>query len=539
MRRAAVAFFVVLAVSAVAGPTRRAAAHAGLESSLPAASSVLEQAPDNIVLDFDEPIEASTASIVLFDQSGGEVALGAVEGATGDTSIALAAMPDLAAGTYAVVWRVTSIDGHVIDGAFSFRIGTGTGSGADADALLAQVRSGTTSDPVIGRLAGMWRLLGFVGLVMLVGSGLLLLTAGEVISAAPVRRFLVVAWTVLAAGTAASFALHGALSVGGGLGDAFSPSTWALIDGTQTGRALLVRLLVVVVLGGALVLHRFRGSGWWRATTIAAGVALLVTYPAAGHAASRTPATLWMAVDVVHLGGVVLWLGGVALAAVGGRVWLRDPAGEPVVRRFSRIATVAVPVIVATGVVQAIELSGGWNELTDTTWGRVLFVKVAAVVVLVVLGGASRWLLHHVGAAPLRRTVMVEAVLGIVVLGLAAALVSLPPQAAAQSRVFSATLTQAGLIADVTVTPGRVGSNDVHIVITPSGGSLQPVAAVTGRISLPSRDLPAAPITIVRDGANHYTGTITLAFSGDWDMDLIVEVAPGSTLLLSTVVPIP
>jgi hypothetical protein len=44
---------------------------------------------------------------------------------------------------------------------------------------------------------------------------------------------------------------------------------------------------------------------------------------------------------------------------------------------------------------------------------------------------------------------------------------------------------------------------------------------------------------VAPDGANHFTGAITLPFSGNWAMDVAVEVSPGNTVLFTTMVPIP
>ena len=76
-------------------------------------------------------------------------------------------------------------------------------------------------------------------------------------------------------------------------------------------------------------------------------------------------------------------------------------------------------------------------------------------------------------------------------------------------------------------------------MITPAGGSLQPVISAEARVSLPERSLPNTPIVLVADGSNHYSGQLTLAFGGDWTLEVIVEVSPGSSLLLGTTVPIP
>ena len=139
------------------------------------------------------------------------------------------------------------------------------------------------------------------------------------------------------------------------------------------------------------------------------------------------------------------------------------------------MSAVAIPLVVVTGMIQTLELVDDLGDLTATSWGRVLLVKIALVVVALSVAGVSRWLVVHAGGTSLWRTVATEGALGLGVIGLAAALVALPPTAAAQSEVFATTITEAGLLADVTLTPGRVGANEIHIVVTPPGSSLQPV----------------------------------------------------------------
>ena len=223
--------------------------------------------------------------------------------------------------------------------------------------------------------------------------------------------------------------------------------------------------------------------------------------------------------------------------AFGTTAWLTDPETEGVVRRFSLMATIAVPVIVATGVAQTLKLAGNLDDVTSTSWGRTLLVKVAVVAVLVAIGGVSQWLLRNDGPSALKRNVLVEALIGVGVIGLAAALVALPPQSVAASKVFTNTLTNQGVIADVTVTPGRVGQNEVHLVITPPGGSLDPVVSTSVQATFASG--APVPATLESIGPNHYTGTITLSTAGDWNLQIIVEPTQGQSVLLSSAVPIP
>jgi copper transport protein len=532
---------VLTGVVSAMWPAPTVLAHASLQSSIPAPASVLDEAPDALVLDFDEAIEADIASIQLFDAAQEVVAIDAPTGSASDDTVVSADLPELDDGTYAVVWRVASVDGHVVDGAFAFQIGDA--STADQDLLVQEVSDGVAADPSVDRLATAARLLVFAGLVLLVGAGAHLLLAGDVSVPGRSRRLPVVGAVLVAVGGAAVFGLHAAAVRAGGVGDAFSAGAWSDITGTSTGQAMLLRVPLAAALGALMFAFDRRATAWWRSLAVVLAVALLFTFPAAGHPAGESPQALWSLVDAVHLAAIALWLGGLILFAVGGRWWLdhdADDTGADVpVRRFSRMATVLLPVIVATGVAQTLKLAGGVDTLTDTGWGRRLLVKVSVVSVLIAIGAVSRWLLHNVGPASIRRTVVAEAVLGVVVLAVTASLVSLPPEAGTRSDVFSATLTEAGLIVDITVTPGAVGLDEVHLILTPPGGSLTPVAGVTARMALPERDIPNQPVTFDPTGANHYTGRVTLPYSGAWTLELLVEVTAGNTVLLTATVPIP
>lgn len=536
---------LITMVLALLVPSGTVSAHAGLENSIPAASSVLEESPTAITLDFDEPIEADLTSIQLFDGDAALIETGPPTAAAPD--VVTASVPTLDDGLYAVVWRITSIDGHVIDGAFSFQVGSGGagsgGAGSGGSSLIDQVSGGAAAAPAVGRLADVSRFVGFIGIVLFLGAGLFALMAPPALTTAPATRVVVVGgWVMLVVASLASFGLLGATAVAGTVGDAFSPDVWGKVAGSSTGRMLLVRAALAAAAGGLLFTVRSQATAWWRSAAVVGAVGIVFTFPAAGHPASLSPKALWVLLDAMHLSSVVVWVGGLALFTLGGRAWLRDDEAAPVVHRFSAAAVWLVPVIVITGSLQTLELAGGIDgvrALTDTSWGRTLLVKLSIVSVLVALGAVSRWLLQTSGVASLRRTVAAEALIGVAVLGLTASLVSLSPEPVVASKVFNTTITEAGNLADITVTPGRVGANEVHIVVTPAGNSLTPVVGATARMTLPSRDIPDTPVTLVADGPNHFTGNVTLAFPGDWTFELVLETTPGATVLLSTTVPIP
>ena len=148
---------------AVMAPAGQALAHAGLESSEPSANAVLETGPPNIVLDFNEAVDARISSIELFDQDATLIPTGAPESGTDDT-VVQASVPTIGDGVYVVVWRVPSADGHVVDGVFSFQVGAV--SGVDVGALIDKVSGTATAASTVGRLDTAARLLALIGLVV-------------------------------------------------------------------------------------------------------------------------------------------------------------------------------------------------------------------------------------------------------------------------------------------------------------------------------------------------------------------------------------
>ena len=166
---------------------------------------------------------------------------------------------------------------------------------------------------------GFARYLSLAGAIGLLGGGWWLLQGNVALASRPgPRRLLHGAWVSLLVGSVAAFALFGAEAVAGSLGDAFDTSAWGDLATTQTGRMLLLRVALTLVLGVLLAFRGRRAQGWWRSASFTAAVFTLYTFSASGHPNSLEPAALWIAIDLVHLGSIAVWVGGL-LALRGGR----------------------------------------------------------------------------------------------------------------------------------------------------------------------------------------------------------------------------
>ena len=398
---------------AVFAPAQHASAHARLEASVPLANAILDAGPPNIELDFNEAVDAELANIELYDQNAVLIPTGSPVSIT-DATVVQASVPIIDDGVYVVVWRVPSDDGHVVDGVFSFHVGVQ--SGVDVGALIDRVSGTATATSNVGRLDTAARLLALIGLIVVVGGGVLAVQSADTSSN---RTVLWLAWFYLLVGSLGSFGLYGAKVVAGSPADAIKPSVWGKFSARTPHRCCWCGWRWCSALGVLLLTFARRAGDVWRGVALVISVGLILTYPSIGHANAQHPASLWIGVDAVHLAAVCLWIGGLLMFAFGTSTWLTDPDAEPIVRRFSVTVTVAVPVIVATGIAQTLKLAGGLDDLTSTSWGRTLLVKIAVVTILVAIGGVSQWLLRNDGPAALKHNVLLEAVIGIAVVGLA------------------------------------------------------------------------------------------------------------------------
>ena len=111
-----------------------ASAHAARVSANPPDNAVLTTGPDQVSATFNERLQTSFAAMTVVGPDGNVWSTGepAVQGAV----VSLGMRPLGPAGTYTVNYRVTSADGHVVSGSWSFRLavpGTGTPGPAATD----------------------------------------------------------------------------------------------------------------------------------------------------------------------------------------------------------------------------------------------------------------------------------------------------------------------------------------------------------------------------------------------------------------------
>jgi copper transport protein len=531
-------WFVVAALVASIAWASPVAAHGQLDSSSPAPSAVLETAPSEISLDFNEPVTPVARSIEIYNQDGQRIVLGEALLSPDDPSVLIAGdVPDIPDGLYVVAWRAVSNDGHAIEGAYSFQIGASAPIVATSD-LINNILSGQDGPQGLSWLMGVAKFLGFLGVCLVLGC--LAMLAGGSISSRRVIAFIGIGWAFTAVSALVLFAAQGPYTTAGTWSDLFSTSLWSDVYATRLGKALVIRELLLLSL--LVLIWSLRGNfarsltSWWRSTTLLVGVGIVLTFSASGHPSASSLAGIAVFVDALHFSSVILWVGGLIVVACGGV--MRSVHADVVVRRFSRMATFAIPMTVLTGLWQTWHLVPALSDITQTAWGKALLIKTCFVIAAVTLGGFARWLVQRGEGHSIHRIIVVEFLIATVVLGVTAGMLAKSPEVTEANAVFSTQLVEGGTIVGIAVTPGRVGNNEIHVTISTPSGTLSPVEGVTMRLTLPGSEVPTITAAVSELGPNHFVGALSILTAGTWTLEILVQPDPSTSTRYTTEVPI-
>jgi copper transport protein len=519
---------------------------------------VLQQPPDSVDLTFSEGITLLPDSVRVFGPDGNQVDDGKVVHEHGDAGTAGVGLDaHLATGTYLVSYRIVSADSHPISGAYTFSIGHRTA------APTAAAVGGSNGIPLT---LGFSRWVSYAGSALGLG-GLAFLSwcwlAGW--SSPRARRIVDVGVGLLTVGTALALLLKGPYDAGRGISHVVDGALFREVLGTTYGRAMVVRLLLMVCVISFLR-YRERLSG--RVLTVGPGILLFgvgVTFALGGHAAAGGHRLLAIASDTTHVAAMSIWLGG--LAMLGAVVLTADAQGDealPVVQRFSRLAAAMVGVLAATGAYQALRELRSWDALFFSHYGHVLLVKLAIVATALLAAAVSRawvWQSRHpvvpVLAATteqsvpvtesgpsirsLRTSVRVESVLLAGVLAASAVLVSSNPTRTTTFTPKAVSTTVKVGPDSVRVSANPTGQNRVLLslqVLDKSGKPVNP-REVDATFFLVDQQIGPLDVVLSEDSTRgHRTGAASLPVSGRWQLAVTVRTTAIDQATASVEVPV-
>jgi copper transport protein len=575
----------LLAGVVLAGP---AAAHAVLVSTEPGESARLDSAPTEVTLTFSEgmTLGAGYARVLTADGERVDTDRASVDGAV----VTVPLEPDLPDGGYLVTYRIISADSHPVQGAWSFVVGEGE--------LVAAEAEGPVADRFVEGAQQLVRAVGFGGIALAVGVPVLVLLCLPGGWSSPRLRAMSTWGAVAAAATALlSFLLHGPYAAGSGLGALLDPELLSATVSSSIGWALLARAVLALALLAVLRPVWRRGGPPEAPELAAAGlfaVGVVVATAATGHAVAGTWPALAVVVTAVHVAAMAVWLGGlVALLLVVLRPADEDEGFADAVRRFSRVAFAAVAALVITGILQTVRELGSPTALVDTVYGRLLMAKLTFFVIVLGAAGVSRvWVQQRLGVRrppaarrgrvdahafaaatarggpdddedewvaarsrvqsvnaaeqlpSLRRSLVVEAVLGAAILLVSAVLVGTPPAQALLADPVDVTVPLEGAGGDagsvqVTVAPARAGSNVLELYLYDEEGRATQPEQIRVALAEEQQEIGPLDVEIAAAGPGRYTAQdMTVPGAGTWRLTVTVRLDEFTATTATTTFPV-
>ncbi len=528
---------LLLVAMALLGLPSPAAAHPSLLTTAPAPGSIEGNPPTRIQLAFSERIGLAGSSLTLRDPAGRKVALGPLTEVDGSPGMGAGIRRTLRPGVYRAAWVVLGADGHTVAGEFRFGVALAGGQPPPGATSLAGSDPGGRGGERAGGegvLLVAMRWLSLVTAAMLLGGALLVartrrrLDAAAATALADRQRRLHRWWLAAGVVAAAEMALAAAAAGAG------SGLNLALLTDSASGLATLARLLVILVAAVATTVVRGRSR---EPLLAGAGALVLITHAIDGHVASlqhdRALATLG---QVAHVLGAGVWIGG--LLALGVAIARTPPperralAGDGA-RALAPIVAVAALVVFVTGTLAALREVDATYFLRWSDYGRVVIAKAGLWLVLAGLGSAALLVRRRAGHRPggsalVGRLLRAEALVGLVVVALAAVLAGLvqgrgQPLPAQRGNLFAgatfATAPVGNRLARVTLAPGRRGANRLTAVVGPLQLGQPPVARpkrVRARLTCACSPRPI-DVDLTASATGAWQASVRLPAEGLWE----------------------
>jgi copper transport protein len=277
-------------------------------------------------------------------------------------------------------------------------------------------------------------------------------------------------------------------------------------------------------------------------------VLLLMSDALVSHAAATIAwKSLAIGAELVHLLGVILWVGGLGYfatlfwwstfreASLGSELAWAIPA-------FSLLAVGSVGLLTISGLYLAQLYLDSLDQLLATSYGRVLLIKLAVVALMMVLGGYHQFIVHprivasldQAGYSPdrssqqFRKTLRIEALLGLSALPLAALLGTTSPPSHPPPHIDK-TLQQVRVVDDaqlsVEVWPLRPGSNAIRVTVTGRDGqTLADATAVVLQLQAAASEAAPLGFTLDRESPGVFVKKdMVLGIEGKWKGQVTVQ----------------
>jgi len=525
-------------------------AHPFTERTIPNLASNSPTGTTEIIAFFSEPVDINFSEIKVLDSNGNQIDNRDTRYYEGESSLVVTT-PPLEDGIYTASTKVLSkVDGHLVPSAFLFAVG----DVVIDPSLLEQERP---SEVIFLPEAGA-RFPGLVGQTIILGAVIASLTIWgtqnkqiikeEIDKIEPFHhnKFMSITGIGLMLIFVSNILMIAMQSI---------RLEASIMDAIQTdfGFTWIVRMSITVILLGVWFwLDRKKIlSKRNQIPFLISSLALISTSSMIGHGAAsgETGALL---LDYIHNLVAAVWIGGIfyfVSALLPTLSHLKENNREKMslvlIPRFSIAFIISVGIVIITGPTLMWFLESDVGLISESVYGQLIFLKIILAGIMVGLGGVFQFNVQKNAEKnfssgkisvyrKLKRSLKIEAVLGIILLGSVALLTNgtLPAgeiqKVDAQEIIYGFNTVEFSENAkfDINITPFSSGTNTIVVKVTDfEDKPLYDSNEVKVKISNPSKNI--SPIEIPMQVFKHdegdpieFQGQLTFGFSGEWLIEI-------------------
>jgi copper transport protein len=505
-------------------------AHAYIIVSSPSENETLKMSPNEVTIQFDEPIQPKFYSIKVTNSNGKRVDKknGRID-PNQPTILKTGLKKNLPNGTYRIQWKVISNDGHPVEGVIPFQIGTGVVQ----DSLSYNNETKTYiphTDLIIIRWLQYISNACYVGLFFFY----LMVVPKELLQASPTEKtllkFLWTGFLLLALSIILSLPLQATIVLGSRWSEVFSfDALGQVLSYTVFGKIWLIQMALLFTL--ALTTHFLsmadatkRLISW---VCFCLGIGILATKAFTSHAASQANNLLSISMDFLHLLAASIWIGSliglVVLLPLSKNVETK-PYYLKMVHRFSKWAIILVLLLAATGVFNGFQYIPTISSLFHTDYGRVLVSKVILFFIMLIFAAINFIKGKMANAKGLGPSLWGEVTIGIIILILTVILTNLPPAMSSPGPYEQTNVGGLGYKVSLEVTPNVIGENAYIVSLKNAKDKpIKSIEQITLTLSHAEMDMGKDTITLSKVGEGKYEAKgLNFNMSGKWNVHVHV-----------------
>ncbi|MDC0154437.1 CopD family protein [Nitrosopumilus sp.] len=525
-------------------------AHPFTDETIPNLSSNAPTGVSEVIVFFSEPVELEFSTIKVLDNNGNQIDNKDTSHYEDEKSLIVTTSP-LEDGVYTVTTKVLSkVDGHLVPGAFLFAVGD-----VIIDPKLLENQN--SIDLIFYPEAGA-RFPGIVGQTIVLGVVIASLMIWgtqnkqsikeelEQVQIKHHQKFMSITGIGLMLVFISNILMIAVQTV------RLETSPIESIE-TYFGTIWLARMIITIVLLGIwFVLDRKTNvTKRIQIPMLVAMLVLISTSSLIGHGAAsgETPALI---LDYIHNLVAAVWIGGIfyfVFTLLPSLSKLKEESREKMslalIPRFSIAFIISIGIVIITGPLLMWFLESDVGLITESVYGQLIILKITIASVMVALGGFFQFRVQRTAEKnfqtgkinvhkKLRRSLKVDAALGVVLLGVVALLTNgtLPEgefrDASAQEIIYGFKTIEFTENAkfEIQITPFSSGINTILVQVSDfNNNPIYDANAIKVKMSNPSKNISPIeiPMEITKEENNipiEFQGELTFGFSGEWQLEI-------------------